>query len=89
MFEIAAIGGLTTLAVFFWYHWREEKARAKAWSEALQFAQKEVSRWKAEAEGWAARAEGGVSKLQETQFGLLNLEELFKRSSCPAVPRTE
>src|SRR6516162_6832797 len=48
MFEIAAVGGLTTLTVFFWYRWREEKARARAWCEALRFAQQEVARWKAQ-----------------------------------------
>ena len=80
MFEIAAVGGLTTLTVFFWYRWREEKTRARAWCEALRFAQQEVARWKAQAGGWAAGAEGSSGRLQETQLGLPNLEELLRRS---------
>ena len=80
MFEIAAVGGLTTLTVFFWYRWREEKARARAWCEALRFAQQEVARWKAQAGGRAAITDSGGGRLQETQLGLPNLEELLKRS---------
>jgi hypothetical protein len=81
MLETVVIGGLTGLAVFFCFRWREEKARARAWCDALQFAQQEVTRWKAEATRWAAVADGGAGKLQETQLGLPNLEELLKSRS--------
>lgn len=81
MLEVVAVGGLTALSAFFWFRWREERARAKAWREALQFAQQEVTRWKAEAERWATIVEGVGGKLQETRLGLPNLEELLKKSS--------
>jgi hypothetical protein len=81
MLETVVVGGLAGLAVFFAYRWREERARARAWRDALQFAQQEVTRWKAEAARWAATAEGGAGKLQETHLGLPNLEELLKSRS--------
>jgi hypothetical protein len=89
MLEVVAVGGLTALAVFFWYRWRDEKARAAAWRDALQFAQQEVTRWKAEAERWASIVDSSGVKLQETHLGVPNLEELLKRSSQAFAPRTE
>jgi len=78
MLETALVGGLAGLAVFFCFRWREEKAHAKAWREALQFAQQEVTRWKAEAARCAAVTNGSEGKLQETHLGLPNLEALLK-----------